>query len=408
MIELRLGAEAIPLPPGIDGMVLSPGVPASSPLVREAEQPRGAGDRRGRARVSRFSTARWWRSPARTGRARPRRSPRRCSKSRESTPCSAATSASRWRRRSTVRPAASFVVELSSFQLETVRTFRADAAALLNVTPDHLDRYPDFAAYAAAKARIFERQDERSVAVLNADDPETVAIGAGVGRSRRRWFSLRRPVEDGCYLDGGAVVEASAGRAAELFTTAEVAMVGQPQRRERDGGVAARARRRRRSRQPAPRRLTVRRPAAPHPPHSRAPRRGLVRRLQGHQRGRHLEVARRIPRPLGAPDPRRRRQGPGLRAAARDGRAQGEGGLPHRRRRRARSSWRSRAPRPAKRSATLERAVAEADAAAAQRRRRAAVAGLRQLRSVHRLHAPRAQVPGVGGGALRRTERRDG
>jgi UDP-N-acetylmuramoylalanine--D-glutamate ligase len=123
-------------------------------------------------------------------------------------------------------PGRVFVVELSSFQLETVRTFRADAAALLNVTPDHMDRYPDFAAYAAAKARIFERQNESSVAILNADDPETVAIGAGVERARRRWFSLRHPVEDGCYVDGGSVVEVSTGHATELFETGEVAMVG--------------------------------------------------------------------------------------------------------------------------------------------------------------------------------------
>jgi UDP-N-acetylmuramoylalanine--D-glutamate ligase len=120
-----------------------------------------------------------------------------------------------------------FVVELSSFQLETVRTFRASAAALLNVTPDHLDRYPDFAAYAAAKARIFERQDASSIAILNADDPETAAIGASVERARRRWFSLRRPVEDGCYAEGGAVVEIEAGgEARELFATNEMAMVG--------------------------------------------------------------------------------------------------------------------------------------------------------------------------------------
>ena len=242
-------------------------------------------------------------------------------------------------------PGRSFVVELSSFQLETVRTFHADAAALLNVTPDHLDRYPDFAAYAAAKARIFERQDERSVAVLNADDPETVAIGAGVARSRRRWFSLRRAGRGWLLCRqrrrdrglgrtrGGALHHRRGGDG------------GQPQRRERDGGVAARARRRWRSGQPAPRRRPVRRTAAPHPPHPRAPRRGLVRRLQGHQRRRHVEVARRVPRPLGAPHPRRGRQGPGLCTAARVGRAQGQGGLPHRRRRARDRAGACRAPR---------------------------------------------------------------
>jgi UDP-N-acetylmuramoylalanine--D-glutamate ligase len=225
MIELRLGAETIPLPPGIDGMVLSPGVPVSSPLVREAE-------RRSLPVIAEVELA----FPFLDGTV--------VAITGSNGKSTTATLTAAMLEESGVDavlcgnigeplaaqvdgpPGRSFVVELSSFQLETVRTFRADAAALLNVTPDHMDRYPDFAAYAAAKARIFERQDERSVAVLNADDPETVAIGAGVASARRRWFSLRRPVEDGCYLDGGAVVEASAGRAAELFAVAEVAMVG--------------------------------------------------------------------------------------------------------------------------------------------------------------------------------------
>ncbi|MBI3802316.1 MAG: UDP-N-acetylmuramoyl-L-alanine--D-glutamate ligase [Nitrospirae bacterium] len=63
------------------------------------------------------------------------------------------------------------VVEVSSFQLETIRTFRPRIAALLNVTPDHLDRYPDFQSYREAKWRIFENQSEGDHAVLNQDDP---------------------------------------------------------------------------------------------------------------------------------------------------------------------------------------------------------------------------------------------
>jgi len=61
------------------------------------------------------------------------------------------------------------VAELSSFQLERVSKMRAHVAVLLNVTPDHLDRYPSFEAYAAAKARIFERQEADDFAVLPAD-----------------------------------------------------------------------------------------------------------------------------------------------------------------------------------------------------------------------------------------------
>jgi UDP-N-acetylmuramoylalanine--D-glutamate ligase len=84
-------------------------------------------------------------------------------------------------------PAAMYVLELSSYQLETTRSLQPEAAACLNVTPDHLDRYPDFAAYAAAKARIFERA---ATAVVNLDD-ENVARMPRPGQ-RRVGFSLRR------------------------------------------------------------------------------------------------------------------------------------------------------------------------------------------------------------------------
>ena len=64
------------------------------------------------------------------------------------------------------------IVELSSFQLERVSQMKAHVAILLNITPDHLDRYPSFEAYAAAKARIFERQDAEDFAILPADAPD--------------------------------------------------------------------------------------------------------------------------------------------------------------------------------------------------------------------------------------------
>ena len=66
-----------------------------------------------------------------------------------------------------------YVLELSSFQLETTQSLRTAAAAVLNVTPDHMDRYATLAEYAAAKARIFERCD---AAVINLDDPAVRAM----------------------------------------------------------------------------------------------------------------------------------------------------------------------------------------------------------------------------------------
>jgi UDP-N-acetylmuramoylalanine--D-glutamate ligase len=110
-------------------------------------------------------------------------------------------------------PGRTFVVELSSFQLETTDTFRPRAAALLNLSPDHLDRYADMAAYAAAKQRIFRRQGAEDVAVLNADDAAVAALRVP---SHRRRFSRRadgvQKVVDGCAVVGDVVVEAGSGR----------------------------------------------------------------------------------------------------------------------------------------------------------------------------------------------------
>ena len=95
-----------------------------------------------------------------------------------------------------------YILELSSFQLQTTDSLSLSAATVLNVTPDHLDRYADLQAYAAAKARIFARCD---VAVINLDDP---LVAAMVGPQRRQLsFSLRSDVGADYALmrrDGGA------------------------------------------------------------------------------------------------------------------------------------------------------------------------------------------------------------
>jgi UDP-N-acetylmuramoylalanine--D-glutamate ligase len=107
------------------------------------------------------------------------------------------------------------VVEVSSFQLDTIDRFRPRAAALLNITPDHLDRYPDFAAYRASKFRIFMNQDAADCAVLNRDDPEVRRPPIGLA-ARLRYFSRGAPVETGAfeasgeiYLDGVRVMPAA-------------------------------------------------------------------------------------------------------------------------------------------------------------------------------------------------------
>ncbi len=88
-------------------------------------------------------------------------------------------------------PAAMYVLELSSYQLETTHSLQLEAGTVLNVTPDHLDRYRDFAEYAAAKARIFERC---ATAVVNLDDQVVVCMPRP--GQRRVGFSLRRDDAD--------------------------------------------------------------------------------------------------------------------------------------------------------------------------------------------------------------------
>lgn len=91
------------------------------------------------------------------------------------------------------------VVELSSFQLETIKAFRPRYAMLLNVSEDHLDRYPDMDGYLAAKSRIFENQQEGDVVILNQDDP-LVLQAAAKTQATKVFFSSQSVLEDGMSL----------------------------------------------------------------------------------------------------------------------------------------------------------------------------------------------------------------
>lgn len=91
-----------------------------------------------------------------------------------------------------------YVVELSSFQLEGIETFHPNAAAILNLTPDHVDRYRSQIEYGAAKARIFLNQEATDSAVLNADDPAVTALAKGI-RSALYGFSTRTEEPAGCF-----------------------------------------------------------------------------------------------------------------------------------------------------------------------------------------------------------------
>ena len=97
------------------------------------------------------------------------------------------------------------VVELSSFQLEAIPTFRPDVALVLNITPDHLDRYDSFVAYAHAKLNIFKNQTDFDLAVLNFED-QTLRKSLDTIGSRKFWFSTHNEVEQGTYFDGKDLV----------------------------------------------------------------------------------------------------------------------------------------------------------------------------------------------------------
>jgi UDP-N-acetylmuramoylalanine--D-glutamate ligase len=97
-----------------------------------------------------------------------------------------------------------YVLELSSFQLESICNFRAQVAACLNVTPDHLDRHHTFQMYAQSKARLFETQQPRDTAVLNYDDA-TCRNFAKRTKAQVLWFSSTQKVPAGVWLSSDAL-----------------------------------------------------------------------------------------------------------------------------------------------------------------------------------------------------------
>ncbi len=95
------------------------------------------------------------------------------------------------------------VIEVSSFQLDTVDTFRANVAVLLNITEDHMDRYSDLNAYAKSKARIFENQRYDDTAVLNGSDPVVRSLSRDI-LSRKVFFSSKE--EKGVTISDESII----------------------------------------------------------------------------------------------------------------------------------------------------------------------------------------------------------
>ncbi len=117
------------------------------------------------------------------------------------------------------------VLEISSFQLETVQTFRPKVAVVLNITPDHLDRHRTFEIYTNAKARIFENQQGSDFAVLNADDPTCVSM-ASRARSKVFWFSRQKEVPQGAWVREGNIVFRDGSNQTEIMQVSEIPLKG--------------------------------------------------------------------------------------------------------------------------------------------------------------------------------------
>jgi UDP-N-acetylmuramoylalanine--D-glutamate ligase len=123
------------------------------------------------------------------------------------------------------KPETVIVLEISSFQLETIQTFRPKIAVVLNVTPDHLDRHRTFEIYTDAKARIFENQQGSDFAILNADDPTCVEMG---GRTRAQvfWFSRHKEVQQGAWVRDGNIVFRDGSGQREIMQVSDIPLKG--------------------------------------------------------------------------------------------------------------------------------------------------------------------------------------
>ncbi len=117
------------------------------------------------------------------------------------------------------------VVELSSFQLEAITSLRAHIGVILNITPDHMDRYPDLAAYASAKLNLLNHQGASDFVVLNRDDRLLRGL-AEPPAAERFWFSTRMPVDQGTCLQDGALVFRQRGASEPVVRVEDVRIKG--------------------------------------------------------------------------------------------------------------------------------------------------------------------------------------
>jgi UDP-N-acetylmuramoylalanine--D-glutamate ligase len=224
-VALELGGHTLETFTGADLVVLSPGVPPEQAVIQAARD-------RGVPVIAEIELAsRWLRgrviaitgtkgkstTTALTGRMLEAAGFRVTVGGNIGAPLSAQVSES--------TPDTVHVVETSSFQLEQIDTFHPWIAVMLNFSPDHLDRHPSVEAYAAAKARIFENQDARDFAVVNADDPAVLEL-ARRGRATARLFSRRGSISRGPAVEDGWIVDRQRDRVERLVPLGAIHLLG--------------------------------------------------------------------------------------------------------------------------------------------------------------------------------------
>ena len=115
------------------------------------------------------------------------------------------------------------VAETASLQLESIVDFRCNAAGLLNITEDHINRFGSMEAYIAAKMRMFENQTEEDFAALNADDP---IVANAKTRARKLFFSRKKEVVEGAFVRNGKIIFRMDGKETELIPADELGIIG--------------------------------------------------------------------------------------------------------------------------------------------------------------------------------------
>ncbi|MBR6403643.1 MAG: UDP-N-acetylmuramoyl-L-alanine--D-glutamate ligase [Eubacterium sp.] len=117
--------------------------------------------------------------------------------------------------------------EISSFQLETIESFKPHVSAILNLTPDHLNRHHTFENYIDAKFRITENQTADDFMILNYDDPETRVRADKVKNAKLVWFSHEICPEEGAYVKDGKIYVRRAGVESEILNVDGIQILGE-------------------------------------------------------------------------------------------------------------------------------------------------------------------------------------